>query len=194
MTSPFHALDCKTSGEFFFTKRHDKIRDILVKTITSAHADNAARIEEAVGHPSGSAVTTADIVVATLGSLSERHALDVTIANNPAAPTYLALNSDTTQIDATNKHRENSKIAHYRQHGVTITPFAMEATGRPGGPSAEQLLSTLDSQRRSSPTSRSTPRRRFMALAGILIQRQNAALVAHHRRLMRSWRSRVTAT
>jgi hypothetical protein len=77
---------------------------------------------------------------------------------------------------AASKRRAEEKIMSYRRLNIPVIPIALEATGRPSDDTHEYLLNI----------SRITKTRflsRFLALSGVVIQKQNARAILHLRSL-----------
>ena len=130
----FHLLHCPHSG-WYVTKRHNCIRDALCKLLEDIGREPNSEVSDVskevpiAAPPPENAVYTADIMVRVNNML---HAVDVTVAN-PAAETYLALQSHM-DVEVATRSRGESKKALYARIRCTnqFIPFALDATGRLG--------------------------------------------------------------
>ena len=171
-----HPLDCIRMCAGFLTLRHNLVRDALageLKRLDKFSHAGAVRVEVPLSnqpdHP-----RTADVVLQAVDA-NQPQFLDVTVTD-PAAPRYREAGNSHMVAGAASKHRAEEKIVKYRRLNLTVIPIALEATGRPSDDTHEYLLNM-------SRTTKTRFRSRFLALSGVVIQRQNARAILHLRSL-----------
>lgn len=171
-----HPLDCVRLCASFLSIRHNLVRDALADELSRldmyAHPNAVRRevpLSDQPDHP-----RTADIVLHSL-TANQPQFLDITVTD-PAAPRYRDAVNSHLVAGAASKLRANEKILKYRRIQLTVTPIALEATGRPSDDTLAYLLNL-------SRATKSRLLRRFLALSGVVIQRQNARAILHLRSL-----------
>lgn len=164
-----HCLDCRRFTTAYATMRHNACRDALADLITDVRAMDivppVVQKETLVG-PNPNNGRIADLVI-TLAKFRHPVVVDLAIAD-PAAPFYRERVQSHEVQGAASVHRAEEKRRQYREVGVSVVPFVLEATGRPGK-EALQLLASISDENEEELT------KRFLSLSGLAIQKQNAA-------------------
>jgi hypothetical protein len=164
-----HCLDCRRFTTSFATKRHNACRDALADLIKDVRSGDLVapnvQIETLVGaNPNNSRI--ADLVI-NIAKFRNPLVVDIAISD-PAAPFYRERVQSHMVPDAASVHRAEEKRRQYREIGVQVHPFVLEATGRPGK-AALELLAAISDENDEELT------KRFLSLSGLAIQKQNAA-------------------
>lgn len=173
---PFHLLDC-SSNQFWFHKRHNKVRDLLAQYISSCWVDADVQCEVGLHHTDGS-ICRADLVVQR-GQVS--YVIDVAITN-PGSRSAVQAGSGH-RSDSAAGDRERFKRAMYSDvqelsEDVSFVPFVLEATGRMG-PAARAFLDRVTEDNSSSLS-------HFLSCTSAVVTLHNAWMLAGTRtRIMR---------
>lgn len=138
--SALHLMNCDES-QWYWTNRHNAVRDILVKAIKAKGLKPEP--EKKVGNKADGSAIRADIVYKACEFDLMPYLLDVAIVN-PGAPSYAHLNPEV-ESDAVAKDKEKEKDEAYISVATRymIRPFVVEATGRLG-PLAREWLKQFE--------------------------------------------------
>jgi hypothetical protein len=161
-----HCLDCNRFTTSHVSARHDACREALI-TVVKAHMamDETATFQRETMVGVGQHQRRADVVI-NLAKFHRPLVLDMAVAD-PAAPFYREKVDSHKIPGAAAAYRAEEKRRQYREVGIRVIPFVLEATGRPGKDALEFLAAIGDDQGKELIT-------RFLSLSGIAIQRQNA--------------------
>lgn len=172
---PFHLLDCQ-SNQFWFQRRHNKVRDLLADYIATCWPDAQVDQEVNLHHADGSHCR-ADLIVRR-GHAT--YVLDVAITN-PGCRSALRLESALRE-DAAARGRERAKEEHYSDvqeiiEGVRFVPVVFEATGRVG-PRARSFFAEVVGDH-------TLPLSQFLSQVSAVVALYNAWMLAGARALLR---------